>query len=66
MGTEESVDKSFFLELEYPKKWLSTNTKLNVEWKRIIEADNEAKSSFNAFAYECLPNWIEYDCGDKS
>ena len=25
MGTEESVDKSFFLELEDPETWLSTD-----------------------------------------
>ena len=40
-------------------------TKLNVEWKRIIEADTEAESSFDALTYECPADWIEYACGDR-
>ncbi|TXG48291.1 hypothetical protein EZV62_027585 [Acer yangbiense] len=78
MGTEESVDQSFFLELEEPNNWFSTDhidaymslskpknfrhslvlmssefyTKLNVEWKRIIEADKEAESSFDVLGFE--------------
>ncbi|KAK0601048.1 hypothetical protein LWI29_020875 [Acer saccharum] len=66
VGTEESVDQSFFLELEDPNNWLSTDTKLNVEWKRIIEADKEAESSFDALGFDCPPDWIEYGCGDRS
>ncbi|KAK3221290.1 hypothetical protein Dsin_008315 [Dipteronia sinensis] len=40
-------------------------TKLNVEWKRIIEADNKAESSFDALGYECPPDWIDYGCGNR-
>ncbi|KAI9200850.1 hypothetical protein LWI28_014083 [Acer negundo] len=40
-------------------------TKLNVEWKRIIKADKEVESSFDALRYECPPDWIEYGCGDR-
>ncbi|KAK0588810.1 hypothetical protein LWI29_005803 [Acer saccharum] len=40
-------------------------TKLNVDWKRIIEVDNKAQSSFDALAYEYLSDWIEYGCGKK-
>ncbi|KAI9153912.1 hypothetical protein LWI28_018337 [Acer negundo] len=97
MGTEESVNKSFFMELEDPKTWLSTDhidaymsllakrmesdpeeyrhsfvllssefyTKVKVEWNRIIEADNEAGSSFNAVEYECPADWIEYGLGNR-
>ncbi|KAK0572397.1 hypothetical protein LWI29_031051 [Acer saccharum] len=97
VGTEESVDQSFFLELEDSNNWLSTDhideymslleksresdpenfrhsfvlmssefyIKLNVEWKRIIEADKEAESSFDALGFECPPDWIEYGCGDR-
>ncbi|TXG60736.1 hypothetical protein EZV62_012099 [Acer yangbiense] len=97
VGTEEFVDQSFFLELEQPKNWLSTDhidvymsllvkrresepenfrhslvllssefyTKLNVEWQRIIEADKEAKSSFDVLGFECPPDWIEYGCGGR-
>ncbi|KAK0577975.1 hypothetical protein LWI29_003153 [Acer saccharum] len=35
-------------------------TKVKVEWNRIIEADNEAGSSFDALEYECPEDWIEY------
>ncbi|KAI9190895.1 hypothetical protein LWI28_000372 [Acer negundo] len=40
---------------------LSSNfiTKVKVEWNKIIEADNEAGSSVDALAYECLSDWIE-------
>ncbi|TXG62584.1 hypothetical protein EZV62_009578 [Acer yangbiense] len=97
VGTEESVDKSFFVELEDPKTWLSTDhidaymsllakrmesdpdeyrhsfvllssefyTKVKVEWNRIIEADNEAGSSFDALEYECSEDWIEYGRGNR-
>ncbi|TXG52690.1 hypothetical protein EZV62_021859 [Acer yangbiense] len=96
VGTEESVDKSFFMELEDPKTWLSTDhvnaymsllakrmesdpdeyrhsfvilssefyRKVKVEWNRIIEADNEAGSSFDALEYECPADWIEYGRGN--
>ena len=30
MGTEESIDQSFFLELEDPKNWLSTDVSINL------------------------------------
>ena len=40
-------------------------TKLNVEWKRIIEADKETKSSFDALGYECPLDWIEYGYSDR-
>ncbi|KAK4835224.1 hypothetical protein QYF36_007064 [Acer negundo] len=33
-------------------------TKVKVEWNRIIEAENEAGSSLDALAYECLVDWI--------
>ncbi|KAK0580008.1 hypothetical protein LWI29_034962 [Acer saccharum] len=97
VGTEESVDQSFFLELEKLNNWSSTDhidaymsllakrresepenfkhilvllssefyTKLNVEWKRIIEADKEAESSFDILGFECPPDWIEYGCGGR-
>ena len=29
MGTEESVDKAFFMELEDPKAWLSTDVSVH-------------------------------------
>ncbi|TXG62180.1 hypothetical protein EZV62_013543 [Acer yangbiense] len=97
VGMEESVDKSFFVELEDQKTWLSTDhidaymtllakrmesdpdeyrhsfvllssefyTKVKVEWNRIIEADNEAGSSFDALEYECPEDWIEYGRGNR-
>ncbi|KAK2633880.1 hypothetical protein Ddye_028672 [Dipteronia dyeriana] len=104
VGTEESVDKSFFMELEDPTKWLSTNhvdaymsylakrwesdpdnyrhslvllssefyisiehayTKLNLAWKKILETDNEAESSFDALVFQCPQDWIEYGFGNR-
>ncbi|KAK2643815.1 hypothetical protein Ddye_019010 [Dipteronia dyeriana] len=96
VGTEEFVDKSFFMELEDPTKWLSTDhvdaymsylakrresdpdnyrhslvlissefyTKLNLAWKKILETDNEAESSFDALAFQC-PQEIEYGFGNR-
>ncbi|TXG61149.1 hypothetical protein EZV62_012512 [Acer yangbiense] len=40
-------------------------TKLNVEWKSIIEADKEAESSFDVLGFECPADWIEYGCGGR-
>ncbi|KAK0600104.1 hypothetical protein LWI29_011636 [Acer saccharum] len=40
-------------------------TKVKVEWNRIIEADNEAGSSFDALEYECPEDWIEYGRGKR-
>ncbi|KAK0590900.1 hypothetical protein LWI29_032939 [Acer saccharum] len=40
-------------------------TKVKVEWNRIIEADNEAGSSFDALEYECPEDWIEYGRGNR-
>ncbi|KAK4835886.1 hypothetical protein QYF36_015769 [Acer negundo] len=65
VGTKESTKNAFFLELEDPKTWLSTNAKLNAEWKQIIQVDNDDKSSFDALAYECPLDWIEYGRGNK-
>ncbi|KAK2638395.1 hypothetical protein Ddye_026190 [Dipteronia dyeriana] len=62
---DESVDKSFFMELEDPTKWLSTDTKLNLAWKKILETDNEDESSFDALAFECLQEWIDYGFGNR-
>ncbi|KAK2644740.1 hypothetical protein Ddye_019935 [Dipteronia dyeriana] len=98
VGMEESVDKSFFMELEDPTKWLSTDhvdayvsylvkrresdpdnyrhslvllstefyTKLNLAWKKILETDNEVESSFDALAFQCPHDWIEYGFGNRS
>ncbi|KAK2655409.1 hypothetical protein Ddye_008461 [Dipteronia dyeriana] len=65
VGTEKSIDKSFFMELEDPTKWLSTDTKLNSAWKKILETDNEAESSFVALAFECPQDWIDYGLGNR-
>ncbi|KAK0601324.1 hypothetical protein LWI29_023204 [Acer saccharum] len=40
-------------------------TKLNVEWKSIIEADKEAETSFDVLGFDCPPDWIEYGCGGR-
>ncbi|KAK2645609.1 hypothetical protein Ddye_020804 [Dipteronia dyeriana] len=55
----------FFMELEDPTKWLSTDTKLNLAWKKILQTDNEAESSFDALAFECPQDWIDYGCGNR-
>ncbi|KAK2644973.1 hypothetical protein Ddye_020168 [Dipteronia dyeriana] len=65
VGTEESIDKSFFMELEDPTKWLSTDTKLNLALKKILETENEAESSFDALAFQFPQDWIEYGFGNR-
>ncbi|KAK2662226.1 hypothetical protein Ddye_000800 [Dipteronia dyeriana] len=98
VGTKESVDKSFFMELEDPTKWFSTDhvdaymsylakrresdppdnyrhslvllsskfyAKLNLAWKKILKTDNEAESSFDALAFECPQDWIDYSFSNR-
>ena len=43
----------------------SLQTKVKAEWNKIIEDDNEAGSSFDALAYECSTDWIEYGRGNR-
>ncbi|KAK2661752.1 hypothetical protein Ddye_000326 [Dipteronia dyeriana] len=40
-------------------------TKLNLAWKKILETDNKAESSFDALVFQCLQDWIEYGFGNR-
>ncbi|KAK2649184.1 hypothetical protein Ddye_016673 [Dipteronia dyeriana] len=45
---------------------LSSEFYVSIEHAYILETDNEVESSFDALAFQCPQDWIEYGFGNRS